>query len=199
MTEVVFFVLSLITLLAALFVVLPRNPIYSALSLLIMMLSLAGIFLQLSAPFLGIMQVVVYAGAVVVLFLFVIMLMNLDPVEMGEEKGAWFKALSFFLVAFLAVFVILAILQTNERKGLPGRFPPRAAADAKEGAPEYGVNFRKPGSLVETQYGEVDSEFGSTKSVGTVLFDPYVVPFELISVLIVIAVVGAVALTKRDP
>jgi NADH-quinone oxidoreductase subunit J len=195
MTETaIFLILSVISIVAGIFVVYPRNPIYSAFSLLLMMISLALIFLQLAAPFLAIMQVVVYAGAVVVLFLFVIMLMNLDPVELGEEKGFWFKAISFFLVAFMALFLCVAIYKSKE--GLPARFPP-AAGSAGEAA-ERGVNPHTQVNVRDTELGRLNPDFGSTERVGTTLFEPYVVPFELISVLIVIAVVGAVVLTKRE-
>jgi len=268
MIETILFIgLAVVSLVAAIGVVLPKNPIYSALSLLIMMLSLAGIFLQLAAPFLAIMQVVVYAGAVVTLFVFVIMLMNLDPVEMGEEKGLGFKVVCFFLALFLLLFVLYPIFIS--KNALPHRFPDRAKAGATpEGLRDAQIGdlvkqremrdpvfaqkpgkekrawgeaewdgrigalvkhrsmddeaFRSksedekrawaraelgrflgrgkyavPGTLVSSEWGEVPASFGSTESVGTVLFEPYLVPFELVSVLIVIAVVGAVVLSKK--
>ncbi|MHC4780474.1 MAG: NADH-quinone oxidoreductase subunit J family protein [Planctomycetota bacterium] len=146
MTDALFLILSCVTVVAAILVVSPRNPIYGALSLLVMMISLSMIFLQLSAPFLAIMQIVVYAGAVVVLFLFVIMLMNLDPVEMGQEKGIWFKLICFFLAGFMALFVVVAIFKSND--GLPKKF--RQPAPARQ-APGHGEGPARQGFRVHGQ------------------------------------------------
>ncbi|MHC5036929.1 MAG: NADH-quinone oxidoreductase subunit J family protein [Planctomycetota bacterium] len=206
MTEVVFIVLALSSVVSAILVVSARNPIYSAIALLVMMLCLAGIFLQLVAPFIAIMQVVVYAGAVIVMFVFVIMLMNLDPIEMGEEKGFWYKFISLWLVVFFALFVTVAIWKC--KKALPPGFPdkPVAVEKAQASPKEKGTpgetqkpkpNLQDPLLLRESAKGEMPQDFGSTERVGTYLFNPYLIPFELVSVLIVIAVVGAVVLSKR--
>ncbi len=192
MTDAFFIILSIVSVVSAILVVSPRNPIYGALSLLVMMLSLAGIFLQLTAPFLAVMQLVVYAGAVIVLFIFVIMMMNLEPAEMGEEKGFWYKMICFFLAGFLAVFMTVGIAKS--RKALPDRFPEKATAEKVETKERTRLGRV---DLVDTETGSVPETFGSTPRVGEILFNPYVVPFELVSVLIVIAVVGAVVLTKR--
>jgi NADH-quinone oxidoreductase subunit J len=186
--DLVFLALSCVSVVAAIFVVSPRNPIYAALSLLVMMLSLAGIFLQLSAPFLAVMQLVVYASAVIVLFIFVIMLMNLDPSEIGEEKGIWYKAFCFLLSLFLALFLGLALWKSRE--GLPDGFPDRAGE--KSVTAVAGTD-----SLVATEHRTLPEGFGGADALGDVIFEPYLIPFELVSILIVIAVVGAVVMTKR--
>jgi NADH-quinone oxidoreductase subunit J len=189
MTDILFLVLSCVSVVTAILVVSPRNPIYAAMALLLMMLSLSGIFLQLAAPFLAIMQIVVYAGAVIVMFVFVIMLMNLDPIEMGEEKGFWFKGISFFLAGFMALFLVVAVFKS--RDGLPPAFPERGALEAGAAATAGGPGT---GTLESGMHGNLGVDFGSTPAMGEVLFEPYILPFELV---IVIAVVGAVVLSKR--
>jgi NADH-quinone oxidoreductase subunit J len=149
---------------SALFMVTRRNPVYSAVWLLIAFLSFAGIYLHLSAPFLAAIHVLVYTGAVLVLFLFVIMLLNLKDDELGEEYPASVRA-----VAAVGCFTLFALIAVPVWKASNPTFP--ALTDA--------------------------AGFGSVENVGWLLFTKYGLPFELVSVLIVVAMFGAMVLAKK--
>jgi NADH-quinone oxidoreductase subunit J len=160
-----FILLSLLTLGGGLWVLLRRSPVDSVLGLLTVMISLSGHYMMLGAPFLAAVQLIVYGGAVVVLFLFVIMLLNLRTETIRSFQlppGRWFYAL-------VGAAALLA---------LAGLF--RAGSDwmpAGNGA----------GLPVE----------GTVEAFGAELFRRWVYPFELTSVLLLSALVGAVALTRR--
>lgn len=145
-----------------------RNPVYSAVFLLVCFLAFAVIYLRLGAPFLAAMHVLVYTGAILVLFLFVIMLLNLKPEELGVDYPLPLRG--FLVLACAGLFALLAIPLWRE-KGLhvPVRTP-------------------IPGGK---------HPFGSVSGVGELLFGPYALPFELISVLILVAIFGGVILAKK--
>jgi NADH-quinone oxidoreductase subunit J len=171
MSDVVFVILSIMAVGSALLLVTRRNPLYSALSMMVLFGSMALIFLQLAAPFLAAMQVVVYGGAVLMLFMFTHMLLNLQPEELGGEKGLTFKLSAGILATVLAIFLVYAV-KFSRGMALPGaaEFP-----DLKDAA----------------------QTFGSTELVGKSIFSSFLLPFELVSVLIVAAVAGAIVLTKK--
>ena len=153
-----------ISVVAALMTVTRRNPVYSAVWLLICFLAFAVLFLKLSAPFLAAIHVLVYTGAILVLFLFVIMLLNLQPDEIAEEYSNKTKlgiaALCVALFAFLAI--------------------------------PLGTDPTWSGPLPE-----VGCEFGSVAHVGRLVFKDYALVFELVSVLIIVAMFGAMVLAKK--
>jgi NADH-quinone oxidoreductase subunit J len=167
MSDIVFCGLGLGAVVSAVVLVTRRNPVYAALSMMVLFGCTALLFLQLAAPFLAAMQVLVYGGAVLMLFLFTLMLLNLHPDEMGGEKGLTFKLSAAILVTVLAIFLVYAV------KFSPG-------LTTAEG-------FKPPAS----------KSFGTTAHVGQEIFDSYLLPFELVSVLIVVAIAGAVVLTKK--
>jgi NADH-quinone oxidoreductase subunit J len=141
-----------------------RNPVYSAVSLLVAFLSFAVIFLKLSAPFLAAIHVLVYTGAILVLFVFVIMLLNLQPEELGDEYPLNVRLACAGLCS--GMFVLLAV-----------------------------PILREP-SLYEMPV-VTDEKYGSVESIGTLLFTTYALPFELVSVLIIVAMFGAMVLAKK--
>jgi len=151
---------------AGIMVVTRRNPVYGAIWMLLCFVSLAVIYLKLGAPFLAAMHVLVYTGAILVLFLFVIMLLNLRPGEVGDEPPLRARILPAVLCAGL--FLLLAVPL--------GQWP---------------------GALKELP--EAPPAFGSVEEVGKALFDKYVLPFELVSVLILAALFAGVALAKKKP
>ena len=164
---ITFWVLALPLVVFALLVVTSRNPMRSALFLVAHMLLMAGMFLSLSAQYIAAVQIIVYAGAIMVLFLFVIMLLNLSGRGGGERGLGWITgiAMSAGLAALLAGTGVW-------RMGLHA-----GKATAK--------------SL---------SVGGTAKSIGFALFDPelpWLFPFEAASVILLLAVVGAVFLAKR--
>ncbi len=164
--ELFFFIpIALLSVLLALGVVFNSSPIGSAVSLIGMMLCLAGVFVLQSAHFLAILQVLIYAGAIMVLFMFVIMLLNLktaeDSVWKSREHNTLLSVLTGFLVLGLAYKMVEIAMDSNFGPGMP----------VKDG-------------------------FGTTEAVGTVLFTDYVLPFEVASILLLVAMIGALVLAK---
>jgi len=161
-SEVLFLVLALATVVSALVVVLARSPVYSAIGLVGTLGLIAVLFLGLDAHVVGFLQIIVYAGAIVVLFLFVIMLLNLQ-----EEPEAFSPPL----------LVALAML----------------AGVSVAGFVWFGVG----GSLAAAP--ALTDGFGATYTLAERLFTGYLLPFELTSVLLLVAIVGAVVLAKKSP
>jgi NADH-quinone oxidoreductase subunit J len=162
----VFFVCAFIAVLGALMLIIAKEPIHSALALVLVMISLAVLYLLLGAEFIAAVQVIVYAGAIMVLFVFVIMLLNAG----SEERTDWSKIakyagmpLGMFLLVYLAFWML-------------------GSAIGKEIA----------NGSVATTYS------ASTAEMSKMLFNQYVFPFEATSVLILIAILGALVLAKRD-
>ena len=157
-----------ISLFSALMMVTRRNPVYSAIWLLICFMSIAVVFLQLAASFLAAIHVLVYTGAILVLFVFVIMLLNLKEEELGEENPFSTKAL-----AATASTILFGLLSWPIWKS------------GAQGFPEIGPQT------------EIARQFGSVQNVGMLLFNRYGLAFEFVSVLIVVAMMGAVVLAKK--
>lgn len=173
MTEtVVFFVFGLLAIAGGVTVVVARNPVYSALGLVATLFSLAVFYVVQLAHFVAAVQVIVYAGAVMTLFLFVIMLIGVDKAEDTKE------ALPFQRQA--ALVIGLAVVLTAGAFAVGGRFAwitgPRTAAAAADTT----VN-------------------GTIREVGFLLFTDWVLPFEATSLLLIVASVGALALAYFRP
>ena len=160
-------VLSAVAVVSALGVVFNRNAVHSALALLVNFAVLALFYVALNAQFIGVVQVVVYAGAIVVLFLFVVMLLGAGGEVTFEH---WFNRRTA-LVA-VAALVLLTLVGTVGFEGTIG------------GA---------SGTATPEQMAEV----GQTQAVGTALFTDYLLPFELASVLLLVGMVGAIVLGQR--
>lgn len=163
-TDALFGACAAISVLGSILVVTRRNPIYSALFLILTFISIAVIFALLKATFLAGLHVLVYTGAIMVLFLFVIMLLSLKPDEFGGE---------YSFARRLGVVLLCA-----------GLFAVLAFAFSVEPGLERGLQ-------------EPDPKFGTADQVGRSLFDQYILPFELISILITVAILGGVVLAKR--
>ena len=168
---IVFYFLAAMTVGGALCVVLPpfgRNPLHAALSLLVTFFFLSGLFVLLSAHLVAVLQVLVYAGAVMVLFIFVVMLLNLQRHELGGARVTVWKVLGAAAVVVLATKIGIALsaaLQTAPQANL--------AVEGLEG-------------------------FGGVRDVGGQLLMGYMLPFELVSVLLLVAVVGALVVTRKS-
>ena len=155
-----FAILAVIAVLAALALITSRNAVHAALFLVINFGTIAIFYLTLNAPFLAMVQVAVYAGAIMVLFLFVIMLLGADPLG-SESRLRWQRPLSILLaLTLLAVGGYLFIEQFGTRTEVTD-----AVADS------------------------------SPQAVGNLLFDSYLLPFEVTSVLLLVAMIGAIVLT----
>jgi NADH-quinone oxidoreductase subunit J len=148
----------------ALSMVVQRNPLYSAISLIGVFIALAALYLMLAAPFIAAVQVIVYAGAIMVLVIFVIMLLNVEEEERKKLRLRFLVPTAVLLAGVLiaeAAFVI------------------------------YFVQAKTPPQDPST------SDIGLTASIGTGLFTTYLLPFEITSVLLLMAIVGAMSLARR--
>jgi NADH-quinone oxidoreductase subunit J len=166
--SVLFWVFALGVVFAGAQVVFRRNPIHAALSLVACFFFLAGVYVLLAAGLIAILQVMVYAGAVMVLFVFVIMLLNLKDEELGETRMTAWKGIG--LVAVVGSVAAIAI---------------RAFSHL------YAV---KPRDLATAMAGSYP--FGSVKAVANAIYIHSVLPFEVASLLLLVAVVGAVVVAK---
>jgi NADH-quinone oxidoreductase subunit J len=161
-SQLVFFVLAGLLILSSLLVVFQRNVVHSAVALVIALFLIAILFLTLHAPMVGVLQILVYAGAIMVLFLFVIMFLN--PLGLEQRRALWWffgGASSLLLVAALA-----PVLFNSE--------PPQDP-------------------MIATDL------FGAPEQLAKSLFSDFVLPFEIASVLLLVAIIGAVVLAKREP
>jgi NADH-quinone oxidoreductase subunit J len=159
-----FLVFALIAVVSGINVVMQRHPIASALSLIGVMGSLAVLYLLLDAEFIAMAQVIVYAGAIMVLFIFVIMLLNAGE---EERRGrSWISTLLGVPVLILFLGIICYAIQ--------GRF-------GDSGVVKFGA-----------------FQGGTAQSVGYALFTDYLLPFEVTSVLILVAIVGAIVLARKE-
>ena len=157
---ILFLILASLSVVFSLLVVLQRNVVHCAMALAATLFLVAVLFLTLDAPMLGILQVLVYAGAIMILILFVIMLLN--PATLEARPAAWRTLGSLMAVALLVEFVALFFYRPSS--------PARPALPA---------------------------DFGGPVKVAESLFTDFVLPFEVASVLLLVAIIGAVALAKK--
>jgi NADH-quinone oxidoreductase subunit J len=165
MSPFLFWIFALLMLVFGAAVIINRNPVASALSLVVSFLGLAALFLSLDAYFVGIIQVLVYAGAIMVLFLFIIMLLNLR----GEtlRKINWIASAGGLAVAFALMFQIFSVVE---------RFP----------------------AATQTFPPITRSTSDDVHRIGLLLFNNYNLPFQVIGVVILVATVGVVVLSRRE-
>jgi len=173
--QAAFYYLAAASIASALLAVTRKNPVHSMLWVLSLFLHVAGIFLLLGAEFLAAVQVIVYAGAILIFYLFVLMLLDLP----GEEARPRFGRHWPFAAAAALSLAALAWLAGARTLDLGG---PEAAAIA-------------PPELVEGAAAEPPR--GSVAEIGAALFGPFALPFEIASLLLLAAIVGAVVLARR--
>jgi len=163
MVDVLFIGLSLLSIGGALAMLVYKNPMYSALGVLISMLSVAGIFALLHATFLFMVQIIVYAGAIMTLMLFILMFLNIKEEDLPNEPNKFkFIALGAIIMIPLNILVIQAVSKLPSKDML----------------------------LTNT-------DFGDLAPIGIVLFDNWLVAFELVSILLLIALIGSVVLANK--
>ena len=166
MLPVLFWIFASLMLVFGAAVVINRNPVASALSLVVSFLGLAALFMSLDAYFLGIIQVLVYAGAVMVLFLFIIMLLNVRAEE--RRRINWVTSAAGIAVAL--AFLIQIFLVITRFRLAAKTFPPLPSPPIDD-----------------------------VRNVGAALFTNYNLPFQLVGVLVLVATIGVVLLSKREP
>lgn len=163
--QIAFFALSAVALISAIMVITRRNAIHSAIWLIITLFSVAGVFLMLHAEFLFAVQIILYVGGIMVLFLFVIMLVNLDlAAKQSQFSRQW-------LVAVLTALVLTAELV-------------------------YGIFLDHRGFLF-TPPPPVAAATNNTQAIAVGLYQTYMLPVEIASLLLLVAMVGAVVMAKR--
>lgn len=166
MAEKLFYFLTFLALLSAAMVVFSRNPIHSVLYLILTFFTLSGHYVLLNAQFLAAVNIIVYAGAIMVLFLFVVMFLNLR--QETQEKTSVLSKVASMVSAGLLLVVMVAALKDMDLG------PVRAT-------------------------GNFDSQIGMVETLGKTLFEKFLLPFELASVLFLSAMVGAVMLGRKEP
>jgi len=163
-TPILFWILSIVALFSALMVITSRNPMHSVIWLIIVFFAISGHYLLLNAQFLAIVNIIVYAGAIMVLFLYVLMLMDLKK-ETEPKKNRWLKLAG----AVAGGSLLLVLIAALKKADLANQF-------------------------AETRTGDI----GLIENLGKVLFNEYVVPFEISSILFLSAMVGAVVIGKKE-
>ena len=162
-TTFFFYFLAIMAILSAIAVITRRNPVHAALALIVTLLSLAGFYLMLYAPFVAGVQIVLYAGGIMVLFLFVIMLVNL---EQNIREYQFNRQWTVGIAAALALGALLVFVYERGSDIFPHTFA----------------------SIPEAQ---------NTQQIGLALYGQYMYPFEIASLLLLVAIVGAVVMAKK--
>ena len=167
MATLSFFYFGTIIVLCAVLVVALRNPVQSVIALLVMLFHVAGLFVTLHAEFLAAVQLIVYAGAILVLYLFVLMILNLQRDDAYQRQVMLGLGIGLLALAEVVVLISTAAL------------------------PDEPVNGRTaPG-------GAVEALVGNTEAVGTALYTTYLFPFEVASLVLLVAMVGAILMAKK--
>lgn len=163
MEQFLFFFIAFVAVASAVYFVFAKNPLYAILSLIVTFFSIAALYVLLNAQFLGIVQIIVYAGAIMVLFLYVLMMLNLN----AKDESKKHNLLKFTGIISAGIIFV----------GMIGAYKGVAMTNATT---------------------DVDSQIGLTKNLGKLLFNEYVLPFELASILILAGIVGSVLIGKKD-
>ena len=163
MSNFIFIALSFLAIVGGIMMLVYRNPMYSALGLLVSILAVAGLFALLNATFLFMVQIIVYAGAIMTLILFLLMFLNIKEENLPKEPK------KYFLISIGAIIMIpfnVVILKAVSNL-------PNADMNIKEG------------------------DFGDIKPIGLQLYNDWILSFELVSILLLVALVGSIVLAKR--
>jgi len=164
LTFIFFTVLSVLAVASAIVTIAQKHPVTSAIALVFHFFMLAGLYLTLQAQFAAVMQVLVYAGAIMVLVIFVIMLLNLSEEDKQEKKNSFRKLLAVVLSGAFVLLLSFVFLQNGDMAG--------------QLSPQSGIA-------------------GRVETIGSLLYNNYLLPFEAVSILLLAAIVGAVMIAKR--
>lgn len=163
MSDIIFVALSIFAIVGGIMMLVYKNPMYSALGLLVSILAVAGLFALLNATFLFMVQIIVYAGAIMTLILFILMFLNIKEENLPKEPK------KYMLIALGAVVMI----------------------------PFNVVILKAVSNLPSADMSIVESTFGDIKPIGALLYNDWILAFELISILLLIALVGSIVLVRR--
>jgi NADH-quinone oxidoreductase subunit J len=171
-----FYLLAIISILAALGMVIARNPVHSAIFLVLTLFNTAGVFVMLGAEFIAAAQVIVYAGAVLVLMLFFLML--IDPQNLPERRGGHpIQRIVGPLLGLILLLEVGAAILSRAIVGTPFSNPPIGLP----ATPEY-----------------IAREGGSTQAIGNLLYSQYLLPFEVVSLVLTVGIIGAIVLALPE-
>jgi len=162
MGQVIFYILAAVAIASALMVVTRKNAVRSAVYLVVTMCAIAGLFVQLGSVFIAVLQIIVYAGAIMVLFLFVIMMLNLKRDEFSFDSRIFQRTFAFILGGLFLIQIV----------SIATKFPHRSAQP-------------------------VNMAMGNINSISFKLFYDYLYPFEIVGVLLLAAIIGAVVIARR--
>jgi NADH-quinone oxidoreductase subunit J len=161
--EGLFIAFAVLSVLGAMGLILFRHPMNGAMSLVVTMVSLAGLYALLSAKLIFVLQLIVYAGAIMSLILFIIMFLNIQDSDLPEETGRFYYLLGGAIAITPIAYFLIKIVK----------------------------------SLPNSQTTIVGNGFGGVKEVGLVLFQDWLLPFEIVSILLLVALIGAVVLAGK--
>ena len=169
-SELLFYVFAGVSIVGSLLVIGQRNPVYSVLAIILSFFGLSGLYVLLEAPFVAVVQIIIYAGAIMVLFLFVVMLLNLPR----EDAAEWDRSHPLYRPAPARIGAVLAVLMAAQLLWALSRMPGGAEGVGQQTAAISGV-----------------------RELGRVLFTDYMFAFEVTSILILAAMLGAVILARK--
>lgn len=203
METVAFYLFALMAVAGGVLLVAFRNPVSSALAMVLSFVGLAGLFIGLNAYFVGIVQILVYAGAIMVLFIFIIMLLDLN-----DEKPVKFKSSSVIagiVIPLLLVVQILGVIQNGSEEG-GSKFEEITTDSMKKSAVHFaqvdknGVALpRKDQSAIyKSLTHEKSPKLPDTNLIGHTIFRGYNYPLQVVGVLLLVATIGVVILSKRS-
>ncbi|MBK1789995.1 NADH-quinone oxidoreductase subunit J family protein [Persicirhabdus sediminis] len=185
MPSILFYIFSAIMCLGALMVIFNRNPVASALSMLLSFISLAAIFIGLNSYLIGILQILVYSGAVMVLFIFIIMLLDLQKEDKDAFKPAAIAA--GIIIPIVLLIQLASVLHVSHQDEQYSQAPELELAEAAKNFPE--------GSVIATDLSA--GKLPDVHLIGHYLFTDYNFPIQVIAVLLLSATVGCVVLSKK--
>jgi NADH-quinone oxidoreductase subunit J len=163
LTQYAFYFLSILAIFSALMVVFSRNPVHSVLYLVVTFFSIAGHYFLMNSQFLAMVHIIVYAGAIMVLFLYVIMMLNLNT-DTEPNKSNWVKGAA---VVTGGLLMLILVVSTKSADALP-------------------------------VHKEMNPNIGLISNLGKVLYNEYMLPFEVSSILFLVSMIGAVMLGKKE-
>jgi len=168
-----FYIFSLIAIISAIMVTVSKNTVHSVFFLILDFISISCLFIMIGAEFLGMIMLIVYVGAVAVLFLFVVMMLNV-----AEQKQSWFRGIKS---THIPVGLIVSIIILSEVLVVIGGW-------------KYKANFISTDAIV------IDSNFSNTHQLGSVLYTDYIYLFQIAGIILLLSMIGAIVLTyrKRD-
>jgi NADH-quinone oxidoreductase subunit J len=191
MDALFFWFFSIAMIVCGLAVILNRNPVASAICFAFTIFYMAGLFVMLDAYFLAAVQILVTAGAVMVLFLFIIMLLDLTAFERIPRQQVW---MGCSLVLALGFIYLVARTLNDTPVGFVAE--KMLSAPAQAATPE---SQTPPGTVAWAADQEAEDKNDDTHQIGRLLFTTYVAPFEVTSLLILVATVGVIVLCKQEP